>query len=317
MNEHGGILESYSLSQSTWENNTNLIFNLAKEFTFNISNCIPLGEIASVTFGLQTKDKSTYVKNYCIGDLWEPCYTGKDISRYTLAPASLYFKNKADEVKAGGSWDMSIHHSKKIVVRQIGGPEPIFAYDSFGYATLNTMYSIVVNEKQGFSDLYVLAVVASSLIRKWWLSKYADNKDLFPKIKGGHLKTIPIPNISLDAQQPFISLADRMLSLHTELQEKRSRFLRRLTENLSGVKVTTALHTFDELTFAAFVAELKKQKVRLTLSQQDEWEDYFGDYRTACHELREQIKQTNNEIDRRVFDLYGLSPEERETVMQG
>ena len=77
----------------------------------------------------------------------------------------------------------------------------------------------------------------------------------------------------------------------------------------------TALQTFDELDFAGFLAELKKQKIRLSLSQQDEWEPYFNDYNTACNTLKEQISETDKEIDSRVFDLYGLTPEERQTVL--
>lgn len=316
MGEYGSITESYSLNQVTWETNTNHIFNLAKEIRINTNDCILLGDIASVTFGLQTKDKNTYVQPYLVGDLWEPCYTGKDVSRYSLSNASLYFKNDPEEVKAGGSWDMAIHHSKKIVVRQIGGPEPIFAYDSFAYATLNTMYSIVIKDTEHYSDLYVLAVLASALIKKWWLSKYADNKELFPKIKGGHLKTIPIPTISIESQQPFIALAETMLSYNKQLQVKRNRFLHRLSENLDGIKITTALQTFDQMNFAGFVAELKKQKIKLSLVQQDEWEEYFNQYREACQELTAQISATDSEIDNRVFDLYGLPPEEREIVIK-
>jgi hypothetical protein len=63
------------------------------------------------------------------------------------------------------------------------------------------------------------------------------------------------------------------------------------------------------------VAELKKQKIKFTLVQQDEWEDYFNQYRQACQEISKQIQTTDNEIDQRVFDLYGLTPEEREIVM--
>ena len=315
MNETGEIIDSFFLSQKDWEQNTGHMFNLVKEFAVNKESCIVLGDIASVTFGLQTKDKKTYVQSYLVGDEWEPCYTGKDISRYSLAIPSLYFKNVAEEVKAGGSWDMRIHHAKKIVVRQIGGPEPIFAYDVHAYATLNTMYSIVIQDKEHFSDLYVLAVLASSLIKKWWLSKYADNKELFPKIKGGHLKTIPIPNISPDAQQPFISLASTMLTLNQQLQQKRSCFLRRLSDNIEGIKITTALQTFDQMDFADFTKELKKQKIRLSLSQQDEWEEYFNDYRSQCQQLTTQIAQTDAEINTRVFDLYGLNDDERKIVM--
>jgi len=108
-----------------------------------------------------------------------------------------------------------------------------------------------------------------------------------------------------------------MLTLNSQLQEKRSRFLRRLTENLEGVKVTTALQTFDELDFKGFAAELKKQKIKLSLSQQDEWEDYFNQYAISCNELKSQIAATDAEIDDKVFDLYGLTEEEREIVMKG
>jgi hypothetical protein len=86
--------------------------------------------------------------------------------------------------------------------------------------------------------------------------------------------------------------------------------LRRLTENFEGIKITTALQTFDQLDFKGFVAELKKQKIKLTLVQQDEWEDYFNQYRQACQEHSEQIKNTGNEIDQRVFYLYGLTYDE-------
>lgn len=131
-----------------------------------------------------------------------------------------------------------------------------------------------------------------------------------PNLKNTYIKVIPI-----DAQQPFIALADKMLSLNSQLQEKRTRFLHRLSENFEGIKITTALQTFDQLDFRGFVSELKKQKIKLSLVQQDEWEDYFNQYRQACQEISEQIKATDNEIDNKVFDLYGLTQEEREIVI--
>ena len=129
-----------------------------------------------------------------------------------------------------------------------------------------------------------------------------------------NLKNTYIKIVALDAQQPFIALADTMLSLHEQLQEKRSRFLRRLSENFEGVKISTALQTFDQLDFKAFVAELKKQKINLSLAQQDEWEDYFNQYRNDCQQLSEQIAQTDREINQRVYELYGLTEEEVKMV---
>ncbi len=174
------------------------------------------------------------------------------------------------------------------------------------------------SELEGLSssiDIRFLLVILNSKYANHLLNSIrgSGNIDVNPE----YIRNIPIPAISLDAQQPFIALADKMLSLNKELQEKRSQFLRSLTRNLEGVKITTALQTFDELDFAGFVAELKKQKIRLSLSQQDEWEPYFNDYNAACNTLKEQISETDREIDTRVFDLYGLTPEEREIVMKG
>ena len=55
---------------------------------------------------------------------------------------------------------------------------------------------------------------------------------------------------------------------------------------------------------------MKKQKITLKLIQQDEWEEYFNDYRSACHQLSEQITETDKEIDLRVYKLYGLTYDE-------
>ena len=63
-----------------------------------------------------------------------------------------------------------------------------------------------------------------------------------------------------------------------------------------------------------YLALLNKEQ-KFTLVQQDEWEDYFNQYRQACQELSAQIQTTDNEIDNKVFDLYGLTPEEREIVI--
>ena len=108
-----------------------------------------------------------------------------------------------------------------------------------------------------------------------------------------------------------------MLSLNSQLQEKRSRFLRRLSENFEVLKITSALQQFDQMDFKGLMAELKKQKIKLSLSQQDEWEDYFNQRVSECQELTAQIKVTDNEIDNLVFDLYGLTEEERKIVMEG
>ena len=62
--------------------------------------------------------------------------------------------------------------------------------------------------------------------------------------------------------------------------------------------------------FAGFVAELKKQKIKLSLVQQDEWEEYFNKHKKDCNDIVAQIAELEQKIDNEVYALYDLSPEE-------
>ena len=298
--------------QEIWENDELKVFNLNKELSIKLENTILLDKIYSVTFGLQTKDKSKYVSEIKSPE-WEECYTGKNISRYFLSKANLYFLNNPSEVKAGGSWNMKLHKSKKIVVRQVGNPEPIFAYDDKKIPSLNTMYNIV-NIDKNFDDFYILSILNSKLMKKYWLSKYNDNKDLFPKIKGYQLKELPIKKISLEAQQPFIEKADKMLFLNKNLQELSQKFQRLLTRKFELEKLTTKLQDWYLLEFSEFVKELKKSKIKLSLKEEIEWEEIFLEKKEEAEKVKNEIEMTDKEIDGMVYELYGLSEEEVRVV---
>ena len=187
-----------------------------------------------------------------------------------------------------------------------------FIYDEKGFFGNDKTFMITAND-DSVNLKYITAILNSKLCKLWiWYN--------CPELQGGtreirkvYFENFRIP-LNVD-QQPLARLTDLQMQQVGQLQEKRTRFLRRLSENFEGIKITTALQSFDQLDFKGFVAELKKQKIKLSLVQQDEWEDYFNQYRQVCQELSEQIQATDNEIDDSVFDLYGLTPEEREIVI--
>ena len=199
---------------------------------------------------------------------------------------------------------------RKIVIQDIA-TQITATIDSEKYLcndTINIIYSL----KSEYSFEYILCILNSNLVNVWF-------KKLFPAglhIKTNQLEQIPIPTVDIESQQPFITLADTMLTLNKQLQQKRARFLRRLSENFESVKITTALQTFDKMEFKVFMAELKKQKIKLSLAEQDDWEDYFNEYAEACREISIKINTTDDEINRRVGQLYGLTDEEMKRISQ-
>ena len=169
--------------------------------------------------------------------------------------------------------------------------------------------NIVIPKSEEYSLYFLLAILNSKLMNYLFSKKF-----LNLAIKAEYIKQIRFPRITLADQQPFIELADAMLIMNKDLQDKRSRFLRRLQDNMSELKINGTLETFDTLDFAAFVKELKKQKIKLTLMQQDDLAEFFDKYKKECTDLVTRIAETDKEINTRVYALYGLTTEEIQLI---
>jgi very-short-patch-repair endonuclease len=179
--------------------------------------------------------------------------------------------------------------------------------------TESTLYSCSVIDSK-LDIKYLLSIINSKLLTYIVKQNMITNAQAFPQIMMTDIQSLKIPAIGKTEQQPFIAFADQMLSLNADLQTKRQRFLKRLSDNFNSAKITGTLEHFEELEFKQFVTELKKQKIILSLKQQDEWEEYFNRYKSECRNFVGQIEETDKEIDRLVYALYGLTEEEIKVI---
>ena len=302
-NENKIILEK---NQNDWLKDSERIFNLKKEFPINFSNCISLKEIAKTYFGIQAFDKKSSISSKKENEKYLPMIDGADIFRYQIAKYNQYFNFIDDNIKSGG--DYKVYEKERIVVRQIG-KTPIIGYCGANILTSNTIYNIFSTTDE-FDLKYLFTLLNSKLLKKYWEYKYNDNKNLFPKIKGYQLDDLPLVNISLEKQQPFIEKADKMLSLNKELQDLSQKFQRMLLRKFDLEKLSTKLQEWYLLDFSDFIKELKRLKVKLSLSQESEWEEYFLEEKSKAVAIDSEIKNTDKEIDSMVYRLYDLTDEE-------
>ena len=189
-----------------------------------------------------------------------------------------------------------------------------FIYDEKGfYGNDKTFMITAIDDTVNLK--FITAILNSKLCKLWiWYN--------CPELQGGtrEIRKVYFENFRIPVDvdmQPLANLTDLQMQHVSQLQDKRSRFLRRLSENFEGLKITTTLQSFDQMDFKGLMAELKKQKIHIPVRDQDEWEDFFNERVAECRELSAEIKATDNEIDNRVFDLYGLTEEERRIVMEG
>lgn len=186
-----------------------------------------------------------------------------------------------------------------------------FIYDEKGFIGNDKTFMITANDDT-VNLKYITAILNSRLCKLWiWYN--------CPELQGGtrEIRKVYFENfcIPLDAdQQTLADLTDLQMQHVSQLQEKRTRFLHKLSNNFEGLKITTALQQFDLMDYKGLMTELKKQKIHIPIKDQDEWEDAFNERVAECQKLLAQINATDNEIDNCVFDLYNLTEEERTNV---
>ena len=328
----------------------NYVWNLTqqKRKTNRYANMNVLGDYCYVSYGLRPNSdektaKGEFVKDDLISDIEDNIprrkyIEAKDIERYKInrirfleygtdrSPAKLVrptfnewfepiklFFNRLGDLVGTIDYNNKFLHNDSIIgaalwkdLRGIENNSISGSIKKFSKMTREEMESL----SETIDLRYILTIMNSKYASVLLSDLRGGDYHIYPE----HIRNIPIPSITLESQRPYIDLADKMLSLNSDMQKKRSRFLRRLQDNFEGVKITGALESFDTMEFVEFLKELKKQKITLSLSQQDEWEEYFNQYKTDCNNLSAEIAATDNEIDLRVYKLYGLTDDEIKIV---
>ena len=325
---NGEALFSHAASKSRFKNNSNYIFDIEVNPQMALvldkikSHTSKISDLFDVCRGINPYDKYTgqsediiktkaYHADYKKDETFVPLLQGRHIGRY-------YDKWDEKTYISYGDWlaaprEPKYFTGKRIVFREILGKTLISTILTDDIKIDRSLY-IAIPIDETINIYYIDGVLNSSLMSTYF--RYSSNEfdELFPKMRVAEFRELPIKVANNEQQNQIAILVKTMLSLNSDLQQKRSRFLRRLQENMPGIKINGALETFDNLDFAGFVAELKKQKIKLTLPQQDEWEEYFNQYKSECNSISEEIAATDKKIDRMVYELYGLTEEEIKIV---
>jgi len=189
--------------------------------------------------------------------------------------------------------------------------ENAFVLDETGNYIGLTNTTVIFDTNSEYSLKYILALLNSRLLSFRYKSiGKQTGSGVFEYFAHGVGK-LPIPAISISEQQPFIDLAERMLSFHIVLRDHRERFLETLSDHFDGFEIAGKLRQFDDLEFKHVLVELKKQKFKkLSLAKQYDWKQFFYMSKRQVIAIRKSILQTDVEIDRMVYALYGLTNEE-------
>ncbi|MFZ1288646.1 MAG: TaqI-like C-terminal specificity domain-containing protein, partial [Melioribacteraceae bacterium] len=277
------------------------------------NNFKTLSEIGKLFKGMVVKDRdSVLYKNFISSAKTNDKFLlGSNINRYRIN-SFWYCNYKELEIIGGTKLKTKYDIYPRILIRRTGDSLCSVLLKEKAL-TESTLYSFYI-EKNEYDYFFVLGIlnskIATYIIRKEMIT----NKQAFPQILMTDLEKFVIPNVNQFIKTKIENLVKKILEYQNKLSSLFSNYFSRIESNLTINKFTNAIKEFNKYDFKTFVIELKKQKIELTLKKQDEWEEYFNEYKTKINQLQEEITKTDNEIDVMVYKLYNLTYEEVKIV---
>lgn len=317
------ILSDISVTQKSILNNTTaslLLKNISIDSLYQkISENSSLDKFAKIICGLtpyrlgmgnpkQTQDiveNRQFDSNFKKNDTYRQYLMGRDFNRYIWQIEQERWISYGDWL-AEPRYAAPFDAPQKIILRQTS--DSIIAHlDTNKYISLKNVHNLeIVNSEIDYK--FLLSVLNSKLVDWWYRQLIPEKGRVFAEVKVVNLKKLPI-KIASD-QLSYIAKADQMLSLNSDLQEVTGKFNRNLKREFSLETLSTKLQNWYLLSYAEFIKELEKLKVKLSLHQKAEWESYFRQEADNARSIKAQIDNTDREIDRMVYELYGLTEEE-------
>ncbi|MFW5887479.1 MAG: Eco57I restriction-modification methylase domain-containing protein [Bacteriovoracia bacterium] len=182
--------------------------------------------------------------------------------------------------------------------------KPCFIYDEQGLFCNDSMWIIPTENKA------LLGVLNSKM--GWWLiTKYCTQIQNGYQLIWKYFSQIPIPNLK---ESTLKEKVEKIISATKAYNLQKQNLLSMLSSKFDINSPSRKLKTWDEIEFKDFIKELTKKKIKLSLSEETEWMQYFNEQKEKAQLLKCEIEKTDNEIDQMVYELYGLTEDEIQIV---
>jgi hypothetical protein len=184
-----------------------------------------------------------------------------------------------------------------------------FMYDESGILGNQKCFILTANY-DSFSLLYLTSVFNSTLAKLWiWYN--------CPELQGGtreiskvYFEHFPVPQANHEQQAALAQFAKERTQLTSDFQTLTTKFEHSIHRKFNIEKLTTKMQNWYLLSYAEFIKELGKKKVKLSLSEEAEWEDYINEQKQKAQTMKSEIADTDRKIDTLVAGLYGVEEEE-------
>ena len=183
-----------------------------------------------------------------------------------------------------------------------------FAFDETG-AFINAPAVILPT-----NDKFLLAVLNSKLVWYFLTNICVVRSGGYIEVKPQYFEQIPIPKISENYKSELTQITESIIDKTSVIQKLNAKFIRLLKSKFDEINITKKLEKWFDLNFVDFQKELKKQKIKMSLTDESDWIDFFELQSKSYSEISDSINLLEKGINHMVYELYGLTEEEIKIV---
>ncbi|RZJ94654.1 MAG: hypothetical protein EOO60_02550, partial [Hymenobacter sp.] len=238
---------------------------------------------------------------------WKPVVRGGDINRFSLN-WSGEFINYGPQLAAPRK--ASNFSEPKIFIRRTDD-KILAAYDDQAYVGINSVHCLQLNDSKHYGYQYITALLNSKVLN--WFFRH-ENFHMVGKplaeVKVIFVERLPIPNITPVEQQPFITLADGLLTGHRALHAADADFAALLRAELGLTSPLSGKLALTQEWKPWSTALQKSIGHDLSMKEKGEWLKYYAAHQQAQVAARQHLTQLDSQLDQLVYQLYQLNPAE-------
>lgn len=158
---------------------------------------------------------------------------------------------------------------------------------------------------------FILTILNSKIANYILKNNPFSKKDTFPQIRLHWLKDFPLKEANIESKQSLIKRADELLNLNRKYYDTKYQFLTVISSNFFDGKIPNKIKLFPIMSFEEFKKILiKSSKHNISFTKEQELIKFFDDNRLKLLELKGKIEKTDYDIDKMVYDIYGLTDDE-------
>jgi len=223
------ILEDVKIyNQSIWNNEKNNFVvnlktnNIEDSLIFKIEkDCKYIGDYLEVYVGIVANGIKKFLSNSKINSNYKKYLQGKHIENFELKPVDLFINFLKEELHSNTDENVYLQN-EKILVRKTGN-RLIAVIDIEKYYTDQSIYNLYPKRGKIVNLKVITGLLNSKLLEYYFNKKMITNPDVFPYIKGIHLKKLPIkfPNTK-DDEKIFENLVLKITEMKIKNQDTTS-----------------------------------------------------------------------------------------------